>query len=197
MKYMFHTCIIRQALPSEKRLSTAHTPNTEFICIISLYGSITNRQITCNLNVPTSSFQLRTSISPYQFQTLPISAQPFAFRATLQNSQNREKKKIAKNNPISARSTYVHIYICIYHSIVTRERQGLTKYRYEEWSTTMKDCRISRRARLLLLASPSWEPCTPTLALLSSLSAYLRPSNMRISRRKLQLSLKSYATGVV
>lgn len=124
------------------------TPNTEFICIISLYGSITNRQITCNLKVPTSSFQLHTSISPYQFQTLPISPQPSLsrhvtkFEERIERRKKEKKKKIAKNNKnwnkknhdsivlsLLDRRTYKYIYT--YHSIVTRERQGLTNYRYE------------------------------------------------------------------
>lgn len=62
----------------------------------------------------------------------------------------------------------------------------------------MKDCRISRRARPFVgfpLVGALYAHSS-TLSLSLSLSAYLtRPSNMRISRRKLQLSLKSYATG--
>lgn len=194
------------------------TPNTEFICIISLYGSITNRQITCNLKVPTSSFQLHTSISPYQFQTLPISPQPSLsrhvtkFEERIERRKKEKKKKIAKNNKnwnkknhdsivlsLLDRRTYKYIYIYILFHCYTRETR-VNKLSIRGWSTTMKDCRISRRARpfcWLLPRGSLVRPLSP-YSPLSRLSAYLRPtSNMRISRRKLQLSLKSYATGVV
>lgn len=194
------------------------TPNTEFICIISLYGSITNRQITCNLKVPTSSFQLasihryhRINFKHYLFRPNPAS------RATLQNSKResregkKKKKKIAKNNKnckknhdsivlsLLDRRTYKYIYIYILFHCYTRETR-VNKLSIRGWSTTMKDCRISRRARpfcWLLPRGSLVRPLSP-YSPLSRLSAYLRPtSNMRISRRKLQLSLKSYATGVV
>lgn len=60
----------------------------------------------------------------------------------------------------------------------------------------MKDCRISRRARPFVGFPLVGALYAHSSTLSLSLSAYLtRPSNMRISRRKLQLSLKSYATG--
>lgn len=95
------------------------------------------------------------------------------------------------DRPISARSVSIYIYIHARSHCCTRETR-VEKVSIRGWDTTMKDCRISRRARPFV-----GFPLVGALyahSSLSRLSAY-RPSNMRISRRKLQLSLKSYATG--
>lgn len=76
----------------------------------------------------------------------------------------------------------------------SREPLEVNKLSIRGWNTTMKDCRISKRARPFCWLA-SWEPVRPLSGRLysSQLSAYLRSGNMRISRRKLQLSLKGYA----
>lgn len=94
---------------------------------------------------------------------------------------------------LSLLDLYLYTYTYTHDPIVAHERQGLRKYRYEVGTRLWKIVEFLE-GRGLLLASPSWEPYTPTLLSLGYLLT-VRPSNMRISRRKLQLSLKSYATG--